>query len=112
MEITPAESMQPSTIETREIVSEVGQCDAKRISGAGKGTCQILARTASTLISDGMFVKLTHDCFVESQNVTHEQPWVKLQVEIESLEANNLDELMRTKHETFAALCRRSVPQE
>ena len=104
--------MQLAMLEISEVKSEVGHCDAKEIPGAAKGICQIFARTASVPFSGGMFVKFTHDCFVESQNVTHEQPWVKLQVEIESLEANNLEELMRTKHETFIAKCRRLVPQE
>jgi hypothetical protein len=104
--------MELSTIETREIVSEVGQCGAKQIPGAAKGICQIFARTTGTPISGGLFAKFTHDCFAQSQNVVHEQPWVKLQVEIESLESMNLEELMRTKHETFVASCRRLVPQE
>jgi hypothetical protein len=58
-----------------------------------------------------MFVKFTHDCFAESQNIAHEQTWVKLEVEIELIEENNLESLIRISHERFAAKCRMLVPQ-
>jgi hypothetical protein len=83
----------------------------ERNTGAAKGICQIFARTAFVQFSNGMFVKFTHDCFAESQNITHEQSWVKLEVEIELIEENNLESLIRISHERFAAKCRVMVPQ-
>lgn len=103
--------MQFSILEISEIKSEVGQCDSKEIRGVAKGICQIFARTAFVLFSNGMYVKFTHDCFAESQNIAHEQTWVKLEVEIELIDENNLENLIRTSHERFAAKCRMLVPQ-
>ena len=98
-------------LEISEIKSEVGQCDSKEIRGAARGICQIFARTAFVQFSNGMFVKFTHDCFAESLNIAHEQPWVKLEVEIELIEENNLESLIRSSHERFVAKCRMLVPQ-